>query len=114
MTLYPASLPIDDISLIISDIRGGTLGTDQPKFAKAVWELTGYALKSTIGEPNGAPLALTLIPGANLTSHDVAGHLDRLVATSPLAVNFESILAQIPWASIAQWGLTILLSKMKA
>lgn len=115
MTLYPTTLPFDDITLIINDIRGNSVGTDEAAFAKSIWELTGYALKSTLGEPAGAPLSVTATtPVSTLTVEEVVVFLEKLVSDAKSGTSLGGLVSEIPWSSIAQWGLTALLTKLQS
>lgn len=92
--LYPVDLPLDSIKIIVDDIRGSKIGTDSQKFAKAVWELSGYALKSSIGEPNVSFIFTQLPPVETLSDEQVAGYL----------VNTD-LIAMLPWRAILKWSL---------
>lgn len=54
--LYPASVPFDKISLMVSALRGGEVPTAVA--VKAAWELSGYGFGVTLGDPDG-PQAMT-------------------------------------------------------
>lgn len=107
MISYPVSFPINDAQLIINDIRNRKIVSDDVNFAKAVWELTGFALKSTLGEPAGAPLSLTMSP---TTSSTIATILETIINQIAQGINFGQIASTIPWQSIAVWGLQMLLT----
>lgn len=105
MTPYPIALPTADIMLVITDIRSGAITSDKANFSKALWELTGFALKSTIGEPAGAPLSLSVAPTTPVIT---SGQVLTFLETS-----LKDAAANIPWSQIAQWGLTMLLTTLK-
>lgn len=110
MTPYPASLPLDDVQLIIDDIRGGTskIVGDKAKFAKAIWDVLGYALKSVLGDPSpvtglqSMPPVLASAP--DLSDAEVAEHLERLLPH--MAGVCDGI--PIPWTSILKWAIKAL------
>lgn len=81
MVPYPASLPLEHVPLVLSALRGQTVST--PQVAKALWEITGYGLNCTIGEP-GAPLAMQAaeMEPVTLSKEDAIERLERLSATA--------------------------------
>lgn len=61
VTTYPNELPLGCIQQLISIVRGGAIVTRDKEFAAAAWSVTGYCLKTFVGEPspviNGPPPA---------------------------------------------------------
>lgn len=105
MTPYPATLPTDAVNLIVTDIRTGAVVTDRENFAKAVWELQGFALKTAFGDPQ--PTGRIMQSEPPLSHEDVASHLERLLTGGPLA-EVEALLLALPWRQILKWSLTVL------
>jgi hypothetical protein len=65
--LYPTDFPYESVKIVIEDIRNKTAVTDRQKFAKALWELSGYALKSVVGEPLAGDVPFIFASDAPLT-----------------------------------------------
>jgi len=111
MTPYPTELPTDAINLIVADIRNGTVGSDRAAFAKAVWELQGFGLKSTFGDPSPVH-AMAAGPVEDLTNEQVADHLERLLTPafaftgSGTLSTIAAVVAALPWRAILKWALT--------
>jgi hypothetical protein len=73
---------MEHIPLVLSALRGQTVPTSQ--VAKALWEVTGYGLSCTVGEPNG-PLAMRgaeLPSPVELDKAEAIARLERLSAAA--------------------------------
>lgn len=57
MTPYPGNFPIAEAQSLITIIAHGGAVTDAPKLAKDAWEIAGYGLGVTLGEPGNKILA---------------------------------------------------------
>ena len=120
MTPYPDSLPLDAINVIVTDIRNNAVLTDRENFAKAVWELEGYGLKVSLGDPS--PVGPTPVvpkqslPEADLTDADVLAHLDPIVNPNfdfgdapegaKQGIDLAVAIAALPWRAILKWALS--------
>jgi hypothetical protein len=112
MQLDPTTLPIEDVQLIIDDVRGGKLATDRTKFGKAVWELAGYALKVTLGEVGPVPVPAApksefnfFGSSAPLSDREAADLLEQVIAAQTPGV---ATAMPIPWMAILKWALSAL------
>lgn len=117
MTLYPVSLPIDDVTLLISSFRGGSLLNNAPRISKSVWELAGYALLMTLGEPKAVvggdetesvspAIHLALQSAPVLTTEQVVEYLELLQNHTMQGVEGA---VNVPWLAVLKWALTFLL-----
>lgn len=56
---YPSELPLGCIQQLITIVRAGEIPQQAQEFAAAAWTVTGYCLKTILGEPspviNGPP-----------------------------------------------------------
>jgi hypothetical protein len=136
VTPYPASLPLDAVQTIIDAIRDRTVVSDRANFAKAVWVLEGYALRSALGEPSStpapapapapappkpiAPTPPVIQATSPLSDAEVLAHLETLVdpafsfAEGPegAAQALPAALALVPWRSILRWALEALAASL--
>jgi hypothetical protein len=118
MTPYPATLPLDAINVIVTDIKNNAVATDRVNFAKAVWELEGYGLKVGLGDPTPVTPGVAQSAGPDLTDAEVVAHLESLTAPEFTfadapegvcqGVVLPAALALLPWKSILKWALTAL------
>ncbi len=105
MTPYPTTLPIVDVQLIIADIRGGQIVADKQNFAKAVWEVLGYALESAFGDPT--PTGLRATASAPLTDEQAANMLECACKNAELPPGTAGAI-NIDWQALIQWALQLL------
>lgn len=63
---YPAEMPLGCVQQLLTIARAGTIVERSQEFAAAAWQVTGYCLKTFVGEPlvviNGLPPARSLLP----------------------------------------------------
>jgi hypothetical protein len=107
LTPYPSVLPIDDLKIIIDAIRTQKLQGETPLLAKSLWELVGFGLGQSLGEP-GAPNGIQSCgPDCPCLTHDqVADYLADLASHHEKGVVGA---LPIPWAAIIKWALPLLL-----
>lgn len=104
MVRYPAELPTDAVIAVIAAIKSGSITTNVAPVAEDLWNLVGYALKSTFGE--------TLPANAVSAVYEAT----PLASTNQILTHLESLLGQaasaIPWTAVVKWGLTLLLQSL--
>jgi hypothetical protein len=115
MAAYPQDFPLAESIEVVKILRKNEVKQKLPLFARNVWTLQGFAMKSTIGDPDSpvtAPsdgnLLPPIIPDPSLFAikpdgFDPVEALDKLNA----AFSGNDVQAQVtvPWKLILKWAL---------
>lgn len=107
MIPYPTQLPVDEIRTVIATIRSGNLSGDIVNFAKAVWEIEGYALAQTVGEMPATFGAMASTGHSSLTNEEAANELERIVQSAEQPEGTMQAL-NINWKKLASWAVQLL------
>lgn len=111
MVRYPAELPTDAILSVIAAIKSGSITTNIAPVAEDLWNLVGYALKSTFGETL-PPGAVSSVFGAPMPSNEQILHDLELLVNQARTTGHAFMALPIPWITILKWGLTLLLQSL--
>lgn len=95
LTPYPPSLPVDSIKLVVAKIRGvADPSVGLADVIHAGWEVTGYALSQTVGNPGAVvPASFGAESSHECTSEELCRHLEGCCQ--------KTMQLSIPWSSIA-------------
>lgn len=104
LTPYPSSIPVQSVKIVVDKLRGRS--DESVKLADVVhagWEVSGFALKNTIGDP-GATVASFGSNGAQCCDNDeLAKHLEGILSDTPTY--------SLPWSVVAMTLIKIMLEQ---
>ena len=104
ITPYPQSMPVDSIKLVINKIRNNS--DPSVKLADVVhagWEVSGYALSQTLGNPGATVASFGASSSPECTPEEVANHLGGCIS--------NPVRMSISWGSVAIVVLKLLLEQ---
>ncbi len=100
MVDYPTSIPIGEVTQVISLIKNKTVGDNLKLFAQCVWNIQGYAQYCLLGDGS---------PGFIVQS---AKGQDPLAELEKLTADGVSAQVAIPWELIVKYLLDELLKHL--
>lgn len=107
MTSYPETLPMAEVLELVQVIRGGKAKENVPLVAHRLWVLQGFAMKSTLGDPNGGPDTTPLFPFSVQKPEGFCA-LDVLEKHCKECQDEAVVVSQavnVPWALIIKWAV---------
>ena len=95
---YPTDFPLEEVTSVLSIVRGGTVKTQAPTLVKDLWWLAGYAAKQAFGDPDVAA-------AATITKSAAFDPLATLDAVQALGSGKPGAQTAIDWASLLVWAI---------
>jgi hypothetical protein len=95
-TLYPTEVPIPQARTIIDAVRSRSVAPMKAEVAKCVWEIQGYALLNTLGEPDAPNLATSAAPLHDDVTTAIQELHDHVAGIGGIPVDQHPQAAQFP------------------
>lgn len=113
MAAYPKDFPLAESIELVSIIRQKQVKAKLPVFGRDLWTLQGFAMRSTLGdpdEPTTTPVPPPTESGGGFSIFSVKpDEFDGIVALEKLNTNYSAGDIQkefvIPWQLILKWAL---------
>jgi hypothetical protein len=87
MQSYPTEFPMEAVQIIVSNWRSGRIVSEKAKVTEAAWNVLGYGLKMSIGQP--------VLMGATSAGQDTEKVLGELQLASTTKDSGRSIPPQV-------------------
>lgn len=109
MAAYPQDFPLAESVEVVQILRQGKVKEKLPLFSRNLWTLQGFAMKSTIGDPDNPSTPPT--PDLSIFSMQKPENFDAVTELEKLNLSLSGPTpnptpqALVPWTLILKWAI---------